>query len=87
LKLYWGPHTCAIGIHILLEEIGRPYETKKLDVSEGATHEAAFLVSPRRLFIATERRPDKVSRAMDLIDQSGVRPELLTLTTKVFDHV
>ena len=21
-KLYWAPHTCAIGIHILLEEIG-----------------------------------------------------------------
>jgi glutathione S-transferase len=48
MKLYWGPHTCAIGIHILLEEIGRPYETKKLDVSGGATHEAAFLaINPK----------------------------------------
>jgi hypothetical protein len=44
-------------------------------------------VSLRRLFIAAECRPDKVQRAMDLIDQIGVRPELLTLTTKVFDHV
>jgi hypothetical protein len=43
MKLYWRPHTCAIGIHILLEEIGRSYETEKLDVSGGATHEAAFL--------------------------------------------
>ena len=25
--LYWGPHTCAIGIHVLLEEIGAPYDT------------------------------------------------------------
>ena len=31
MKLYWGPHTCAIGIHVLLEEIGKPYETEKLD--------------------------------------------------------
>ncbi len=35
MKLYWGPHTCAIGIHVLLEEIGKPYETEKLDVGGG----------------------------------------------------
>jgi glutathione S-transferase len=43
MKLYWGPHTCAIGIHILLEEIGKPYETEKLDTKAGATHTPAFL--------------------------------------------
>ncbi len=42
MKLYWGPHTCAIGIHILLEEIGKPYETEKLDVSGGDTHRPPF---------------------------------------------
>ncbi len=42
MKLYWGPHTCAIGIHILLEEIGKPYETEEVDVQGGATHEAPF---------------------------------------------
>jgi glutathione S-transferase len=42
MKLYWGPHTCAIGIHVLLEEIGRPYETEQLDVSGGATHRPPF---------------------------------------------
>lgn len=42
MKLYWGPHTCAIGIHILLEEIGRAYETEKIDVQGGATEEAWF---------------------------------------------
>ena len=42
MKLYWGPHTCAIGIHVLLEEIGRPYETEKLDVAGGATHKPPF---------------------------------------------
>jgi glutathione S-transferase len=42
MKLYWGPHTCAIGIHVLLEEIGQAYETEKLDVSGGATHRPPF---------------------------------------------
>ena len=42
MKLYWGPHTCAIGIHVLLEEIGKPYETEELDVGGGATHRPPF---------------------------------------------
>lgn len=48
MKLYWGPHTCAIGIHILLEEIGAPYETERLDVGGGSTRETPFLaVNPK----------------------------------------
>lgn len=43
MKLYWGPHTCAIGIHVLLEEIGTPYETEKLDVNGGATRKPPFV--------------------------------------------
>lgn len=42
MKLYWGPHTCALGTHILLEEIGAPYETQKIDVGGGATKEPWF---------------------------------------------
>ena len=48
MKLYWGPHTCAIGIHILLEEIGASYETEKIDVDGGATQEPRFLaINPK----------------------------------------
>ena len=42
MKLYYGLHTCAIGIHFLLEEIGKPYETERVDVSGGATHRPPF---------------------------------------------
>lgn len=42
MKLYWGDHTCAIGIHVLLEEIGRPYEAEKIDVGGGATESDWF---------------------------------------------
>ncbi len=42
MKLFWGPHTCAIGIHVLLEEIGKPYEAVKMDVLGGETHKPPF---------------------------------------------
>ena len=48
MKLYWGPHTCAIGIHILLEEVGASYETEKLDVAGGETQRPPFLaINPK----------------------------------------
>ncbi len=48
MKLYWGPHTCAIGIHILLEEIGKPFELEKFDVMGGETHKEPFkTVNPK----------------------------------------
>ena len=42
MRLYWGPHSCAIGIHVLLEEVGKPYETEKVDIRAGETEGAAF---------------------------------------------
>lgn len=48
MKLYWGPHTCAIGIHILLEEAGATYETEKIDVTGGGTRTDDFLrINPK----------------------------------------
>jgi glutathione S-transferase len=43
MKLYWGPRTTAIGIHVLREEIGMPYVTEKIVVERGATHEPPFV--------------------------------------------
>ena len=42
MKLYWGPHTCAIGTHVLLEEIGEPCETEKLAAAGGDTQLLAY---------------------------------------------
>lgn len=42
MKLYWAPHTCAIGIHILLEEAGASYDLEKIDVGGGPTEEPSF---------------------------------------------
>ncbi|WP_267396483.1 MULTISPECIES: glutathione S-transferase N-terminal domain-containing protein [unclassified Sphingomonas] len=48
MKLYWGAGTCAIGIHILLEEAGLTYETQRLDVGAGETRQPPFLaINPK----------------------------------------
>jgi glutathione S-transferase len=43
MRLYWGKGTCAIGIHILLEEAGLAYDTEQIDVGGGATRQPPFL--------------------------------------------
>ena len=58
MKLYWGPHTCAIGIHVLLEEVGLPYETEQLDVAGGGTKEPRFLAINPKAKVPTLIRDD-----------------------------
>lgn len=56
--LYWGPGTCAIGIHLLLEELGTPYRTVKVDVHGGGTHTAEFLAINSKGKVPTLVRED-----------------------------
>lgn len=58
MKLFWGPHTCAIGIHVLLEEIGKPYETQKVDVAGGETEKPAFRAINPKGKVPTLQRDD-----------------------------
>ena len=58
MKLYWGPHTCAIGIHLLLAEIGQPYELQKVDASGGETQKPAFLAVNPKGKVPTLQRDD-----------------------------
>jgi len=48
MKLYYAPGACSIGIHVLLEEIGKPYELQKLDFQEGEQRKPEFLeINPK----------------------------------------
>ena len=48
MKLYYAPGTCALGIHILLEEIGKPYELVPVDFRNRAQYHADFMaVNPK----------------------------------------
>jgi glutathione S-transferase len=35
MKLFYAPGACSIGIHVLLEEIGKPYEAQAVNLREG----------------------------------------------------
>ena len=38
MKLYYSPGACSLGIHVLLEEIGQPYELQRLNFAEDEQH-------------------------------------------------
>lgn len=48
MKLYTAPRTCAVGIHLLLEETQRPFTVQVLDIQAGEQHQPAFkAVNPK----------------------------------------
>ncbi len=42
MKLFYSPGACSMGIHVLLEEIGKPYELSKLDIRGGENRRPPF---------------------------------------------
>lgn len=42
MKLFYAPGACSIGIHLLLEEIGKPYEAARLDIRGGEAARPPF---------------------------------------------
>jgi glutathione S-transferase len=48
MKLMYSPGACSIGIHVLLEEIGKPYEAVHVNLREGAQLKPEFTgVNPK----------------------------------------
>lgn len=58
MKLYFAPGACSIGIHYLLEQIGRPFERQKIDIRAGQNLEPWYReINPKRK-VPTLQRPD-----------------------------
>lgn len=56
MKLHYAPGTCAMGIHILLAEIGRPYELARIDLKARDQHSADYLaLNPKAKVPVLER--------------------------------
>src|ERR1700761_3682508 len=56
MKLYYAPGVCSIGIHVLLEEIGKPYDLQAVNLREGAQYKPEFTaVSTKSKVPALER--------------------------------
>jgi glutathione S-transferase len=48
MKLYYAPGACPMGIHLLLEEIGKPFELEKIDLMTGAQLKPEFVaINPK----------------------------------------
>ena len=56
MKLYYAPGACSIGIHVLLEEIGKSYHLEPVNLREGGQFKPPFAaVSPKAKVPALER--------------------------------
>src|ERR1700737_4246264 len=79
MKLYYAPGVCSIGIHVLLEEIGKPYQLELLNLREGAQFKPPFTgVSPKAKVPALERDDGSVLTEFPVIARGlGRRENLL----------
>jgi glutathione S-transferase len=56
MKLYYSPGSCALGIHVLLEEIGAPFELKRLNFPEREQYGESFVsINPKSKVPTLER--------------------------------
>ena len=69
MKLMYSPGACSIGIHVLLEEIGKPYEAQLVNLREGAQFKPDFTAvnpknpSPLRECSTSTTRPSSPTSA------------------------
>ena len=58
MKLYYAPGACSMGIHVVLEEIGKPYEAVKLDIHGGENYRPPFAELNPKGKVPTLQRDD-----------------------------
>ena len=58
MKLHYTPGACSMGIHVVLEEIGKPYELAKLDIRAGENLRPPFSTLNPKGKVPTLERPD-----------------------------
>jgi glutathione S-transferase len=56
MKFYYCPNSCALAIHIILEEIGKPYELELVNLREGAQYKPPYItLNPKARVPALQR--------------------------------
>jgi glutathione S-transferase len=58
MKLYHSPGACSLGIHVLLEESGAPFELARLNLAEGEQRKPEFAAVNRKGKVPTLVRDD-----------------------------
>ena len=57
-KLFYAPGACSLGIHVLLEEIGKPYELSKMSLRDGDQRKPEFAAVNPKGKVPTLQRDD-----------------------------
>jgi glutathione S-transferase len=56
VKLFYSPGSCALGIHVLLEEIGKPYELHKVNLATREQYAPDYVaINPKSKVPALQR--------------------------------
>jgi glutathione S-transferase len=58
MKLYYSPGACSLGIHVLLEEIGKPYQLQKVDLQKQEQYGSDFTSVNPKSKVPTLQRDD-----------------------------
>jgi glutathione S-transferase len=58
MKLYYSPGACSIGIHVILEEIGAPFDLELVNLREGAQFGTEFTAVNPKSKVPTLLRDD-----------------------------
>src|SRR5215211_3512278 len=58
MDLYYSPGACSLGIHVLMEEIGKPYGLKKVSLKDGEQHKPEFQKINPKAKVPTLMRDD-----------------------------
>jgi glutathione S-transferase len=58
MKLYYMNNACSLGIHMLLNEIGKPFELEKVDFYERAQYQPAFVAMNPKSKVPVLQRDD-----------------------------
>jgi glutathione S-transferase len=58
MKLYYSPGACSIGIHVLLEEVGKPYDLVPVNLREGEQYKPDFTAVNPKSKVPTLARDD-----------------------------
>jgi glutathione S-transferase len=61
MKLYHSPGACSLGIHVILEEIGKPFEVVRVSTRDGSTRKPEYLaLNPKGKIPALQRADGSV---------------------------
>ena len=58
MKLYFSPGACSLGIHILLEEVGKPYTAERIKLMDGEQYKDAYVAVNPKSKVPTLERDD-----------------------------